>query len=419
MISLRSALTGLLASFAVGIAVTGCAEEKEEKFIPPFAPLNRTVFDVYNQIQSNYLFRNQIPADPSPFTTVNQLIAALNDPFTFENDPAAVTAFDTGVQPASKGVSIARIGTRVYVNTIDPGGPAWRVGVRRNDVVVSMNSLTIGPATTDTQLSTALAENPLTLNVERATAPQTFVVTAEVFTTQAVEAASIDATTHYARLGGFTQQTVNANGVSGELRAVLQANPSKTRWVIDMRWNGGGSLGRACEVVDLFVGQGTITSIEDFLGGIGFSCSALVGEPGEGRQVVVLLNKSSASASEVVAAAFQDLLGSKVVGDVSFGKGVAQSLFDYNFGVGRLILVTHQVFSPNRRSWNNTGIAPDVAVALDGDQLAAGVDSQLQAAITSLGASASPKPSANQKTGTTASPAPTRSVRPSDLYRMQ
>ncbi len=63
MINLRSALTGLLASFAVGIAVTGCAEEEERKYIPPFAPLNRTVFDVYNQIQSNYLFRNQIPED--------------------------------------------------------------------------------------------------------------------------------------------------------------------------------------------------------------------------------------------------------------------------------------------------------------------------------------------------------------------
>lgn len=398
---------GFLASASLVLLLSACVQEAEEHGLryllrekhttdfysqPPFVPLDRTVGDVNEQLQRWYYFRSSLPPDPFVYPSVPALLASLNDPFTFEVTPTGVVAMDRGTITLSKGFTVAHLDSLVYVNTIDPGGPAWRVGLRRNDIIKGLNQLVVDPTTTPSQVSVALSEDPLVVDVERAGAPLSFVVAGESFTTVTVEEADLDADTHYVRIGSFPQASVDPRGPLGELERILQANPTKSKWVVDLRWNGGGSLGQACEVADLFLTSGTITNLRDVNNNTYFTCAARVGGPGEGKQVVVLLNRSSASASEVIAAALRDRLGAQLVGEVSRGKGVAQTQFDYSWGEGRLLIVTHQVFSPNGVAWHGVGLTPDQAAALDPLLLVAGEDSQLTAARTSLGAGTTAPP---------------------------
>src|SRR5690606_18464592 len=115
-------------------------------------------------------------------------------PFTFELTPAQVAASDQGAEQ-SKGFTVARLGALIYVATVDPGGPAWAAGLRRNDVITEADGLTVDATTTDDELVTALGADPLELDVSRAGVPFAFTIAAASFTTVTVEEQAIDADT--------------------------------------------------------------------------------------------------------------------------------------------------------------------------------------------------------------------------------
>lgn len=382
--SLLPRLSLVLLLALAGLLAQGCGGGVSARGLgpPPLGgPLARDVDEVHAALLAHYLEPARVPADPARFASIEELLDALGDPFTFELSPAQVAAADRGVEQ-SKGFTVARVGSLIYVATVDPGGPAWAAGLRRNDVITGADGLPVDAATTDGELVAALEADPLALDVTRAGVPFAFTFAATSFTTVAVEEQAIDAETHYVRIDAFPQASVDPSGPPGELRSVLQAHPSKTRWVLDLRWNPGGSVGRAAQVVDLFVSAGELVSIVDREGG-GLRVVAGAGDAGEGREVVVLLNGGSASSAEIVAAALSAHLGAPLVGETTFGKGVAQTPFDY-VGGGRLNMVTHRVLGPGGVTWNVSGIAPTISASLDPTRLLAGEDSQLTAALAAF-----------------------------------
>ncbi len=379
--SLLPRLTLALLLALAGALAQGCGGGVSAQGVgpPPLGgPLARDVDEVHAALVAYYLEPARVPADPAGFDSVEELLDALGDPFTFELTPAQVAASDQGAEE-SKGFTVARLGSLIYVATVDPGGPAWATGLRRNDVITEADGLTVDGSTTDEELVGALVADPLELDVTRAGVPFAFTIAAASFTTVTVEEQAIDADTHYVRVDAFPQASVDPSGPPGELRSVLQAHPTKTRWVLDLRWNPGGSIGRAAQLVDLFVSAGELVSIVDRDGG-GLQVVAGAGDAGEGREVVVLVNGGSASSAEIVAAALRAHLGAPLVGETTFGKGVAQTPFDY-VGGGRLNMVTHRVLGPSGVTWHVSGIAPTVTASLDPALLLAGEDSQLTAAL--------------------------------------
>lgn len=366
------------------LALPACSDGKRRFFQGP-APLTRDVSSVYALLKTNYLYPDKIPADPSAFATVDDLIKALNDPFTFELSPASAAQNTQGTVQGQFGFSIARLSTFVYVSAIDPAGPAYAAGLRRNDIVRSIGTLTLTPTTTDAELVSALAPQSITMTVTRGPATSlNLSLTRANFTSASVEEVSIDTLTHYVRIGHFVDTSVDPLGPTGELGAILNRNPTKTRWVIDLRWNTGGFLHRACEVADFFVPSGRLLTMKDKNGVTFFSFDAAAGGAGEGRSLVVLQNGQSASSSEVLAAAVRALVGAKIAGEKSFGKGVSQRVYAYPDG-GQLLLVSFQLFDPLGGTWHTTGITPDATVALDPQKLQDGVDSQLEGALSLLG----------------------------------
>ena len=143
--------------------------------------------------------------------------------------------------------------------------------------------------------------------------------------------------------------------------------------VIDLRNNGGGSLLEATTLTGLFIDTGPVVQVRNSNGRISLEEDSDAGMAWEGP-LAVLVNRYSASASEIFAAAIQDYGRGMVIGEPTFGKGTVQSLLDLDDyapsdspGMGQLKITMAQFFRVNGGSTQNRGVEPDIRFPSVGD----------------------------------------------------
>jgi carboxyl-terminal processing protease len=161
---------------------------------------------------------------------------------------------------------------------------------------------------------------------------------------------------------------------------VLDQNP--TGLILDLRGNPGGYLDTAIEVVSQFISEGVVM-LERFGDGEEKTYAALGGGLATEIPLVVLIDKGSASASEIVAGAVQDRGRGTLVGETSFGKGSVQTS-QALAGDGGLRLTIARWLTPDGHWIHEQGIEPDVAVERTEEDRAAQRDPQLEKAIEIL-----------------------------------
>jgi carboxyl-terminal processing protease len=168
---------------------------------------------------------------------------------------------------------------------------------------------------------------------------------------------------------------------SGFAESLSQASKDgASRLIIDLRNDGGGDLEEVSGILNYFVPAGTVkirtrtaTNTEEL-----FS-SGLSGI-NENMRVIFLVNKWTASASEILVGTVQDALGARVrvVGDTTYGKGSVQSVFPYPDGSSIKFTSAKWFTGPKDRTIDHVGIAPDHAIELDPIQMKNGYDTQLE-----------------------------------------
>jgi carboxyl-terminal processing protease len=143
--------------------------------------------------------------------------------------------------------------------------------------------------------------------------------------------------------------------------------------VVDLRNNGGGSLLEATTLTGLFIDKGPVVQVRNSSGRISLEEDVEPGMAWEGP-LAVLVNRYSASASEIFAAAIQDYGRGVVIGETTFGKGTVQSLLDLDDyapsdkpGMGQLKITMAQFFRVNGGSTQNRGVVPDIRFPSAGD----------------------------------------------------
>lgn len=151
-----------------------------------------------------------------------------------------------------------------------------------------------------------------------------------------------------------------------------------TKYVLDLRNNGGGYLQAAVGVSSVFM-ENKVVVEERKNGKTIDKLSTSAGGTLVGKPLVVLINSGSASASEIVAGALQDHGAAKLVGEKSFGKGSVQEIIDLVGGAQLKVTVAHW-FTPKGRGIDKSGIAPDVEVKLTVEDTNASKDPQLDKA---------------------------------------
>lgn len=261
---------------------------------------------------------------------------------------------DQGSRFHGIGVTIVQHRDGVYVQSAVEGTPAAKLGLRYGDRILEVDGEDARGWTSEQvskKVRGALGE-PVTLKVDRAGSegPLTFTIVRDLVPLPSIRNAyMLRPGTGYIGLTGGFQSTSDE-----ELRESITKlkKDGMRQLVLDMRGNPGGLLGQAVDVASEFLAPGqVVVSVKgrsDYNDPTGAVYKSSGSNP-EGIPLVVLINRGSASASEIVAGAIQDHGRGLIVGETSFGKGLVQHVFTLPFNTG-LTLTTARYYTPYGRS---------------------------------------------------------------------
>jgi carboxyl-terminal processing protease len=242
------------------------------------------------------------------------------------------------------------------------GTPAYRAGIKAADRIVTVE----GESTKDMSLIDAVkllrgpADTNVTLGIMREgfTEPKDFTLTRAIIHIRSVDSKMLPGGVGYVKLRSFHKDT--SEELAAELEELDQSNVNAL--VLDLRNNPGGLLEQAIAVTNEFVSSGKLLVYtkgrlaNQNMKGFSKSDGSHADYP-----MVILVNGGSASASEIVAGALQDLERAKLVGTKTFGKGSVQTIIPLSNGAG-LRLTTAKYYTPSGRVIHEKGIVPDVVI---------------------------------------------------------
>jgi carboxyl-terminal processing protease len=269
------------------------------------------------------------------------------------------------------------------------GSPAERAGVRGGDVIVAIDDRAVDPARLGDAVDRMRGKpgEPLKLTVRRddAAAPLVFELVRRKVQVHSVKAQLLEPGYAAIRISQFSETTADDFAAAV---AQLQAAAPLRGLVIDLRNNPGGVLEAATEIADDFLNDGVIVSADGRAADAKFVLRAHPGDMLLGAPLVVLVNSGSASASEILAGALQDHHRARLLGQVTYGKGLVQTLAPLQQG-GALKLTTSRYRTPSGAFIHERGIRPDVTLAAaDATVTVAtplnGIDAELRAALADL-----------------------------------
>jgi len=274
-------------------------------------------------------------------------------------------------------------GLILVVSPLD-NSPAAEAGIRSGDYIVEIDQQSVrgiglqkaidklrGEQGSKVSLSIAREgeAEKIQLNLER-----------EIIHINSVRSRILEENIGYIRIAQF--QTNSGDEFKTALNE-LQAEAPLQGLVLDLRNNPGGLLPESTAIADALIGEGLLVYTEGRLPSANRKFNATPGDLLNGSPIVVLINKGSASASEIVAGALQDQGRATILGTRSFGKGSVQTLMPLDDGRA-IKLTTAHYFTPSGRSIHGEGIEPDMLVEPTEEDLEDNKDSQLEEAIMLL-----------------------------------
>jgi carboxyl-terminal processing protease len=312
-------------------------------------------------------------------------IDSLNDPYSAYFTAEEFKNFMISIQGSFEGIGISvTMDDDGLVRVISPieDTPGHKAGILPDDKIIQINDIPVKGLTLDEAVS--LMRGPkgtkVTLHIKREGIDNilTFEIIRDSIELKTVRHRIIGDDIGYIRITSFDENT------SKEFKKSLnELNSKKVRGLIlDLRNNPGGLLNECVKVADELIGENLIVYTEDKSGN-------RTSEYRSGRNkinipLVILINKYSASASEIVAGAVQDTKSGVLVGTKTFGKGSVQEPTVFKDGSG-LKLTIAKYYLPSGRSIDGIGVEPDIVVELpkgvDIFNVSEEQDTQLQKAI--------------------------------------
>ncbi len=310
------------------------------------------------------------------------MIGALGDPYTVYMNKAESTEFEkslSGNIGSGIGAEIGLRGKMVTIVRVLADNAAIKAGLQANDIILKINDESTEGFTVDKAVKLIRGDSGTTvkLTILRGTETKEFTVTRATINNPSVYS-SVTGTTGVITITRFDTETGSI--ARTEARNLLKQGVKSI--VLDLRDNGGGYVDAAVDVAGLWIENKTIVSEkvgdklkEELKSG---SDAILKGIP-----TIVLVNGSSASASEIVAGALQDYKAAKLVGVKTFGKGSVQEVITLDDG-STLKVTIARWYTPNGKNINKDGIVPDYVTELTTDNINAGTDPQLDKAKSLL-----------------------------------
>jgi carboxyl-terminal processing protease len=321
----------------------------------------RLFAEVMKRVKSDYLE----PIDDSELmeSAIRGMVSDLDphsqylDAEEYRDIRISTTGSYTGI-----GIEVAEVDGDIRVITPIAGSPAARSGIRSGDQIIAVNGIMVDAARLQDTIGQMRGRrgSKISITVLREEETIDYAMRREVIRVASVHYETLRPAYGYVRLSQFSEST--ARELSRAIDEMQDDQGGMLEGlVLDLRNNPGGVLDAAIDVSDLFLDSGVIVSAEGRTAESRFIRSAHRGDVLDGADIVVLVNKGSASASEIVAGALQDHNRAVIVGTSTFGKGLVQTVMPLS--MGRAIkLTTSRYFTPSGDSIHEVGITPDVFV---------------------------------------------------------
>ena len=339
----------------------------------------------WNTLQEKYIDRNDIDTQALVYGAIEGMVNSLGDPFTNFLDPEIGKRFEQDLEGSFGGVGI-EIGVRDdRLTVIAPlkDSPAFKVGLQAGDIIIKIDDT----ETIDLSLQKSIdlirgrRGTRVTLTIAREDAPETleFEIVRDQIEIPSVELEFVGENKSIAHLQIFSFNQKVDNDFKEVAREILRSGAD--RIILDVRNNPGGLLDSAVNIASWFLPEGQPVVIERF--GDGQETVIKSGNIGSLKHLplVILTNKGSASASEILAGALRDNRNIKIVGEKTFGKGSVQSLFELDNNGSKLKVTIAEWLTPNRSSIHNNGIEPTLVVERTLEDIQNDRDPQLESAI--------------------------------------
>ncbi|MBL9124747.1 MAG: PDZ domain-containing protein [Planctomycetaceae bacterium] len=316
--------------------------------------------DTLDQVERNYV--KDISRRELVEAAIQGVLSKL-DPYSNYISPGDLTKFRTSVESQFGGIGIQIRTDDQGLQVVTPlvGTPAYRAGLQAGDRILEINGQSTSGLSTEKAVEQLKGEvgSEVTLKVQPVdkSEPRVVKVAREVVHIETVLGDTRKNDDHWdffldrEKKIGYIRVTSFSRDTAGDIRDALSElkNQGLQGLILDLRFNPGGLLTSAIEVSDLFIPSGRIVSTE------GRNSEPRVWEahaPGtfEGFPMAVLVNRYSASASEIVAACLQDHQRAIVVGERTWGKGSVQNVIEMEGGKSALKLTTAGYKRPNGKN---------------------------------------------------------------------
>ncbi|MBU6141598.1 S41 family peptidase [Patescibacteria group bacterium] len=340
-----------------------------------------TFWEAWDMMKNQYLKGASTTDQQLVYGAINGLVNSVGDPHTEFFPPADATKFEQDVAGNFGGIG-AEIGTKnnnIVVIAPLKDNPAAAAGLKAGDIIAGIDGKTID----GTDVNAAVEKirgaigTPVTLTIFR----DGWTSTKDIKIVRAnIQVPTLDSKIIHAggkKIAYVALYEFNQNApidfYQGALTALLNRSDGM---ILDLRDNPGGFMEVAVNLAGWFVDKGTTVVSERFRNGSEQASYADGNEALKNMPLVILVNKGSASASEILAGALRDIKGAKLVGTNTYGKGTVQEMRSLSDGSSIKLTIANWVL-PNGTIISEDGLTPDVEADLTDADIAAGNDTQL------------------------------------------
>lgn len=331
-------------------------------------------------------YQNKLETPEDAYVAIETMLTSLNDPYTRFLDPKEFAEETSSIKGSLKGIGVQiglKDGNLVVIEPV-VGSPADKAGLQADDRILEINGVSTkgisiekaadqirGEIGTNVKLLVKRKDSERTFNVTRAE------IEVKAVTTKPPIEVKVPDDIQYIRLSSFISKNA-----SSEIRDILVKSRDKKGYILDLRSNPGGLLSNAVIMSRMFLRPNeVIVSTVDRYGykeTVKSSGGKITNKP-----LVVLINKGSASASEIFSGAMKDNHRATIVGEQSFGKGLVQEINKLPDDAGVNITI-QRYLTPSGNDIHKKGITPDVVVKLTDENIKNKDDVQLKEAIKIL-----------------------------------
>ncbi len=344
-------------------------------------------WQVLKSLEENYVDKDKIDYKEVLYGAISGMTESLEDPYTVFMKPEKTESFlesvETGGSFEGVGMEIGIKKGKLTVIAPLENTPAERAGIKAGDKILKIDDI----STEDILLEEAVnlirgkkgTKVVLTISREGLSEPKEITIIRDVIQIPVIKWEELDNKIAYIKIYHFTGNLPEK--FKNVVSEILSHKSEKI--ILDLRNNPGGYLETAVDIASWFIPRGELVAIEefrdqqqDFYRSKGYKGIAHL-------PLVVLINKGSASASEIVAGALRDTRNITLIGEKSFGKGSVQTLKKFQDGSSLKVTVAKWL-TPSGVSINEEGLTPDIEVELTDEDFNNDLDPQLEKAIEFL-----------------------------------